>query len=247
MNYSFNYGYLQQFREEHKLTKKDLLEALGSSDYTGISRWLDGKTPIHVTAMLRLCNYYQIPFEGFFFDADGESQLTIRPPMADSQTMPTDGYGIGQGAGKSIVDTQVTERIITSKAQAQAVAEGLKRKEHQINSQQPHKETMPAVEGEALPPVCDIPSSDSPTPLSESEAILRLKLEHAQEMMKLEREYRDREDHIRRDCQTNFDAERNRLMDIIERQNAELSKFYHSRSSYQGMMVADDMPDPERD
>ena len=66
-------------------------------------------------------------------------------------------------------------------------------------------------------------------------------------MMKLEREYRDREDHIRRDCQTNFDAERNRLMDIIERQNAELSKFYHSRSSYQGMMVADDTTDPERD
>lgn len=247
MNYSFNYGYLAKFREEHKLTKKDLLEALGSSDYTGISRWLDGKTPIHVTAMLRLCNYYQIPFEGFFFDADGESQLTIRPPMADSQTMPTDGYGIGQGAGKSIVETQVTERIITSKAQAQAVADGLKRKEQQVKSQQRAAETAPAASEHVEEPLPHEGLTDSPTPLSESEAILRLRLEHAQEMMKLEREYRDREDHIRRDCQTNFDAERNRLMDIIERQNAELSKFYHSRSSYQGMMVADDTTDPERD
>ena len=116
MDYSYNYRFLSEFREENKLSKRDLLEALGSSDYTGINRWLDGKTPIHLTAMLRLCNYYNIPMSRFFFDADGESTLHILPPDADSQTTPTDDYGINNTAGKSIIETHITTRLISSGA-----------------------------------------------------------------------------------------------------------------------------------
>ena len=72
---------------------------------------------------------------------------------------------------------------------------------------------------------CDSPGS--PEPKTETEAILRLKLEHANELRQLERDSHEREDRIRRDCQAQFDAERNRLMDIIERQNAELAKLYN--------------------
>ena len=71
MDYSYNYGYLQQFMDSHKLAKKDLLEALGCGDYVSLNKWLDGKVPVHVTAMLRFCNYYNIPLDGFFFDGDG--------------------------------------------------------------------------------------------------------------------------------------------------------------------------------
>ena len=140
MDYSFNYGFLREFKEANKLSKKDLLEALGSSDYTGINRWLDGKTPIHVTAMLRLCNYYNIPMSGFFFDGDGKSVLTIERPSEDSQTMPTDGYGIGNGAGKSIIETQVRERQVSSRAQAAAVTAGLERKEQLLKMRDAEEE-----------------------------------------------------------------------------------------------------------
>jgi hypothetical protein len=76
------------------------------------------------------------------------------------------------------------------------------------------------------------------------ETILRMQLEHANEMRATEREHHEREDRIRRDCQASFDAERNRLMDIIERQNAELSKFYQQgREQKEAMWIAADEPD----
>ena len=51
MDYSYNYGYLQQFMDSHKLAKKDLLEALGCGDYVSLNKWLDGKVPVHVTSV----------------------------------------------------------------------------------------------------------------------------------------------------------------------------------------------------
>ena len=254
MDYSFNYGFLRAFKEANHLSKKDLLEALGSSDYTGINRWLDGKTPIHVTAMLRLCNYYNIPMSGFFFDGDGKSTLTIERPTEDSQTMPTDGYGIGNGAGKSIIETQVRERQVSSRAQAAAVTAGLERKEQLLKMRDAEEEaaakerdiTQPRTAGHTDRP---IEAAEKPIEAAggecESETILRLRLEHTKEIIKLEREHHEREDHIRRDCQAGFDAERNRLMDIIERQNAELTKFYQrsQRGSYMPGIAADDGPE----
>lgn len=225
MDYSYNYGFLRQFREEHKLSKKDLLEAFGSSDYTGINRWLDGKTPVHLTAMLRFCNYYQISPEDFFFDADGGSTLHIKEPTEFSQTMPTDGYGMGRGAGKSIIGTHVSTRSISSPAQARTVSEGLQRAE------------KPA---EEVPAVC---KAVSPTPpaTSDNETLLRLQLAHANELRQLEQEHHAKEEQIRRDCQAHFDAERNRLMDIIERQSAELAKV-RERSGYRVGMAAEEDP-----
>ena len=77
-----------------------------------------------------------------------------------------------------------------------------------------------------------------------TEQIPRLKLDHANEMRQMEREHHDREDRIRRDCQAGFDAERNRLMDIIERQNTELSKLYaqarHGEGARYDIVAEDD-------
>ena len=75
-----------------------------------------------------------------------------------------------------------------------------------------------------------------------TEAILRLKLEHANEIRQTEKDARAREDQIRRECQASFDAERNRLMDIIERQNAELSKVYSRQSEDRYGIVVEDEP-----
>ena len=241
MDYAYNYGYLQQFMESHHLQKKDILEALGCGDYVSLNKWLNGNVPVHVCAMLRFCNYYNIPLEDFFCDADG-MPVEVRPTLPDesAQLTPTDDYGIKEGRGRGIVETRVANRVVTSSAQAAVVAEGLARQTEQRNRRD-----------EALA-MCDlrktertVSEADAPgTTVQDNrltEAILRLKLEHANEIRQTEKDARAREDQIRRDCQASFDAERNRLMDIIERQNAELSKVYTRQSENRGYgMVAEE-------
>ena len=247
MDYAYNYGYLQQFMESHHLQKKDILEALGCGDYVSLNKWLSGKVPVHVCAMLRFCNYYNIPLENFFCDADG-MPVEVRPTLPDesAQLTPTDDYGIKEGRGRGIVETRVVNRVVTSSAQAAVVAEGLARQTEQRNRRD-----------EALA-MCDlrktegtVSEADAPgTTVQDNrltEAILRLKLEHANEIRQTEKDARVREDQIRRDCQASFDAERNRLMDIIERQNAELSKVYNRQSEDRGYgMVAEEEPAMEK-
>jgi transcriptional regulator with XRE-family HTH domain len=249
MDLSYNYGYLREFMESHKLVKKDLLEALGCGDYVSLNKWLDGKVPVHVTAMLRMCNFYNIPLDGFFYDGDG-LPVEVRPPLPDrhSQILPTDGYGIKEGRGRGIVETRIKDRTVTSPHQAQAVAEGLKRQEEQqrlqdiaireLGSEQDDRQR----DIETEEPTGEPASTSASMPITEQ--ILRLKLDHANEMRQMEREHHDREDRIRRDCQAGFDAERNRLMDIIERQNTELSKLYaqtrHGEGARYDIVAEDD-------
>lgn len=236
MDYSYNYGYLREFMESHKLQKKDLLEALGCNDYVSLNRWLDGKVPVHVAAMLRFCNYYNIPMDGFFFDGDAIPCIRPSLPGADSQTLPTDGYGMEGGRGKGIVETRIGTRKVTSQNQAKVVAEGIERQNDQrrlrdeLLMQQEDQESCNVAEQ------ASIPYQSSASSTSVTEHLLRLQLDHVHEMRRIETEHRDREDQIRRECQASFDAERNRLMDIIERQNSELSNLYaqarKSRDSY---------------
>lgn len=248
MDYSYNYGYLREFMESHKLQKKDLLEALGCNDYVSLNRWLDGKVPVHVTAMLRFCNYYNIPMDGFFFDGDGIPRIRPALPNADSQMLPTDGYGFKEGRGRGIVETRVGTRKVTSQNQAKVVAEGIERQNDQrrlrdeLLMQQEGQEKGSEEERESIP----YPTATNNTSITEH--ILRLQLDHVHEMRRIESEHHDREDQIRRECQASFDAERNRLMDIIERQNSELSNLYaqtrKSRDSY-GNYVRDSGADGE--
>lgn len=133
MNYSYNYGFLREFMEANKLSKRDLLQALGTTDYVGLNKWLDGKLPIHVIAMLRLCNYYNIPLSNFFYDQDGmPAKIEPLMPEADSQIRPTDDYQVKHGVGNGIVSAEVTDRAPRSKSQERMVAEGLERQAEQV-------------------------------------------------------------------------------------------------------------------
>lgn len=247
MDYFYNYRHLRDFMESHKLQKKDLLEALGCNDYVSLNKWLDGKVPVHVTAMLRFCNYYNTPLQDFFCDADGMPVAVVPAlPREGSQLSPTDGYGIKEGRGRGIVETHVGERKISSTAQADVVAKGLARQTEQRNSRDTALEAIR--NGEAV----ELPKGTEPT-LEESatvtgngqqliETILRLQLDHANEIRQIERDSHEREDRIRRECQVSFDAERNRLMDIIERQSTELSKLYQQGkgTEWPPLMAADE-------
>lgn len=261
MNYSYNYGFLSQFVKENDLTKKDILEALGVTDYQSLNKWMQGKVPMHITAMMRLCNYYNIDISNFFFDDDAMPKITPQMPTAESMTLPADNYGMAGGKGYGIVETRITKRITSSQQQAKAVARGLQRQADQRQRQAEAMAAMAAASaGSPNCPDCPEnpenpeypgspaypgnPTSTLTTPYPTPEIILRLQLDHMREMRDSEREHHEREDSIRRECQASFDAERNRLMSIIERQSAELSKLY-SQNQQRGLgridMVADDI------
>lgn len=203
MDYSYNYGFLKQFLAQHNLQKKDYLEALGSQDYVSLNKWIDGKVPMHITAMLRFCNYYSVPLSSFFFESGEECEISPCPPDEFSQTSPTDGYGIKNGRGRGIVETRITDRVMTSEAQKRAVSEGLRasRNSQAVQAQpgsQQQQQTGQCADAE----------------------MLRLKIDHAKEILQLEKAHREKEDEIR----AKFDAEREQLMSIIDRMTKDIAR-----------------------
>ena len=133
MNYSYNYAFLRQFMDKHHLRTRDIVEALGSKDFASPKNWYEGKVPVHICAMLRICNYYNIPLANFFVDEDGlPADFEPCAPDKTAQLLPTDNYGIKEGAGRGIVITKITERKATTLAQKDAVEIGLKNRDAQL-------------------------------------------------------------------------------------------------------------------
>lgn len=226
MNYSYNYGFLREFMEANKLSKRDLLQALGTTDYVGLNKWLDGKLPIHVIAMLRLCNYYNIPLSNFFYDQDGmPAKIEPLMPEADSQIRPTDDYQVKHGVGNGIVSAEVTDRAPRSKSQERMVAEGLERQAEQLKQRdEAIQAARNAVDGPDGGSEVHEPREPYMAHVNLTEYKLRMELEHSREIRALEKQHREQEDRIRKECQTEFATREMRLLDIIEKANAGLNK-----------------------
>ena len=79
MEYRYNYNFLLQWMEVNQKTKKDVLRALGTKDYGSVKKWMEGSTPMHVEAILRLCNTFSIPIGAFFYDEEKIKEM----PNAD--------------------------------------------------------------------------------------------------------------------------------------------------------------------
>ena len=266
MNYNYDYRFLSRFMRENNLTKKDLLEALGVTDYVSLNRWLDGLTPIHLAAMLRMCNYYQIPVSSFFMDGDSSvpndeynelPQLHPTLPHPDAQPLPTDGYGMDSPTtkkrrGQGIVNPNVTERKMSSFNQRRAVEQGLLAAREYYNRTEgaaAHKnnDTLALADNQDIPGNPNNPDNpDNPSTLSPDNPaipmLLRMQLDHANELRRLEKSHRDREDSIRAEYQKKLDTEHNRLLTLIEKQQEELNRIRRRTSDY-GLFLAEPHPD----
>lgn len=279
MNYNYDYRFLSRFMRENKLTKKDLLEALGVTDYVSLNRWLDGLTPIHLAAMLRMCNYYQIPVSSFFMDGDSGvrndeynelPQFHPTLPHPDAQPLPTDGYGMDPSTnkkrrGQGIVNPNITERKMSSFNQRRAVEQGLLAAREYYNRTEgtaAHKNNDTIADNQDSHAITDIPTNtdipgnpSNPSSMASMSSLspdnpaipmlLRMQLDHANELRRLEKSHRDREDAIRAEYQKKLDTEHNRLLNLIEKQQEELNRIRRRTSDY-GLFLAEPQPgDPD--
>lgn len=279
MNYNYDYRFLSRFMRENKLTKKDLLEALGVTDYVSLNRWLDGLTPIHLAAMLRMCNYYQIPVSSFFMDGDSGvrndeynelPQFHPTLPHPDAQPLPTDGYGMDPSTnkkrrGQGIVNPNITERKMSSFNQRRAVEQGLLAAREYYNRTEgtaAHKNNDTIADNQDSQAITDIPTNtdipgnpSNPSSMASMSSLspdnpaipmlLRMQLDHANELRRLEKSHRDREDAIRAEYQKKLDTEHNRLLNLIEKQQEELNRIRRRTSDY-GLFLAEPQPgDPD--
>ena len=275
MNYNYDYRFLSRFMRENKLTKKDLLEALGVTDYVSLNRWLDGLTPIHLAAMLRMCNYYQIPVSSFFMDGDSGvrndeynelPQFHPTLPHPDAQPLPTDGYGKDPSTnkkrrGQGIVNPNITERKMSSFNQRRAVEQGLLAAREYYNRTEgtaAHKNNDTIADNQDSQAITDVPTNtdipgnpSNPSSMASMSSLspdnpaipmlLRMQLDHANELRRLEKSHRDREDAIRAEYQKKLDTEHNRLLTLIEKQQEELNRIRRRTSDY-GLFLAESHP-----
>lgn len=92
MNLRYNYSFLPEFLRRNNISKRDLLDAVGTNDYTTLNRWLSCQSAVGTEMLLRLCNTFGIALSCFFVDMDAPQNMTIPIPTPDTQTEPEGGY-----------------------------------------------------------------------------------------------------------------------------------------------------------
>lgn len=251
MEYRYNYNFLLQWMEVNKKTKKDVLDALGTRDYASVRKWMEGTIPMHIEAILRLCNTYNIPLGAFFYDEEQIKKMPngeiILSSLQPERTGGNDEKGEGRNGAKITGQPVINKRasilppfvdtVCISTTNATSTTSNL-------------GNPSTAVLGGNMPPM-----------QSAESMILKTQLQYERQIRSIEQQHKSEEDKIRRDCQATFDAERNRLMDMIERLQNEVEmlhqakndqredtnaismrgQYYHAQD--EGAYVAESMPD----
>lgn len=226
MEYRYNYNFLFQWMEINKKTKKDVLRSLGTKDYGSLRSWMAGELPMHVEAILRLCNTYNIPLGAFFYDEEQIKEM----PNADIILATLQPNRTGRKQEKCQVKGMISGKPIVDKRKSiippfvDTICVSATNATKRSTEESDNKNTV----------LNDVEEEYKENPLLQSaeSVILKTQLQYERQIRDIERKHKDQEDKIRRDCQTTFDTERNRLMDMIERLNEEIAQM-HRKSSDQ--------------
>lgn len=109
MDLRYNYGFFSRFISENRINKKDILDALGTKDYTTLNRWIEGLNPIATETILRLCNTYDIPLSSFFCNMEGPITMRIEAPENENmQLLANGGY---DSARRNTTDPRPTCKV----------------------------------------------------------------------------------------------------------------------------------------
>lgn len=187
-------------------------------------------------------------------------------PHPDAQPLPTDGYGMDPSTnkkrrGQGIVNPNITERKMSSFNQRRAVEQGLLAAREYYNRTEgaaAHKNNDALADNQDSEDITDIPTNtdipgnpSNPSSMASMSSLspdnpaipmlLRMQLDHANELRRLEKSHRDREDAIRAEYQKKLDTEHNRLLNLIEKQQEELNRIRRRTSDY-GLFLAEPQP-----
>jgi len=217
MEYRYNYNFLLQWMEVNQKTKKDVLRALGTKDYGSIRKWMEGSIPVHVEAILRLCNTFSIPIGAFFYDEEKIKEM----PNADFILSNLQPNKIGVEGEKYKSKGNISSETIIEKRKSKIPpfvdtvcinntnenatnTELIKKNPEIIESQRDNEKDHQASQE------CE-------------SKITRIQLLYERQLKEIERKHKEEENRIRQECQTRFDAEKKRLMNIIERLTEKIS------------------------
>lgn len=107
-DYRFNFGFLSEWMRENNMTKRDVLNAIGSKDYAGLNDWIAGERPMHIEAILRLCNTFNIPLGCWFFDNNARADIEPPRPGIDDRTESSSDKKRGKGARATPIGVTAT-------------------------------------------------------------------------------------------------------------------------------------------
>ncbi|KGF29912.1 hypothetical protein [Prevotella histicola] len=215
MEYRYNYNFLLQWMEVNQKTKKDVLRALGTKDYGSVKKWMEGSIPMHVEAILRLCNTFSIPIGAFFYDEEKIKEMPnadiILSSLQPEKTGAEKYKSKGNISSETIIEKRTSiippfvDTVCINNTNENATNTELIRKNPEILESQRDNE------------------KDHQASQESESKITRIQLLYERQIKEIERKHKDEENRIRQESQTRFDAEKKRLMDIIERLTEKIS------------------------
>ena len=215
MEYRYNYNFLIQWMEVNQKTKKDVLRALGTKDYGSVKKWMEGSIPMHVEAILRLCNTFSIPIGAFFYDEEKIKEMPNADIILSSLQPDKTGAEKYKSKGNISSETIIEKRTSIIPPFVDTVCIN-NTNENATNTELIRKNP------EILESLRDNEKDHQASQESESK-ITRIQLLYERQIKEIERKHKDEENRIRQESQTRFDAEKKRLMDIIERLTEKIS------------------------
>ena len=211
INYCYNYSFLRDWLYSNREFKKsDIVKALDVKGWDSVNKYVSGDLAMPIEKILRFCNYFQVPVDNFFLDANGQLAVRceVRPVLARHQTEPTNGYNEGNERGGRHRTNPATDGMVQSVI-PYTDSEGHKML---VTVIQPGEGAEPAVE-----PTPEVTDTATYTQEQYDQAI-------ADAVMKTENK-----EHKRQQKSTErYQEERQTLLDIIRMQQAQINRLSHS-------------------
>lgn len=199
-DYSYNFGFLSDWMSANpQLSKRKILQALGSNDYECFNRWLNGEIPMPVMLILKFCNTFGIPLENFFRDKNATARFVVPSPGVNDMIEPNGGYpDYGHKHGRQMARPEASERIDSI-----------------MPLQQSNSEIM--IDGDESVAIATLKLT-----MMHREDIITEK--HKRELSDIMKTMAERETAIRKEVEDECRAERNRLLDIIAQQTTQIAE-----------------------